>query len=65
MATHIYRFAEFQTGLVESGAKRCTIRLARTRPTQIGDTLRLVGPLWAGRGKLAAQPAHGGLRGRQ
>ena len=50
---------------LESGAKRCTIRLARTRPTQIGDTLRLVGPLWAGRGKLAAQPAHGGLRGRQ
>ena len=46
-ATHVYRFSEFQTGLVESGEKRCTIRLRRDRPTKQGDTLRLTGPTWA------------------
>ena len=55
-ATHTYRFSEFQTGLVESGDKRCTIRALRKAPTRAGDTLRLTGPIFAGRGKTAAKP---------
>ena len=55
-ATHTYRFSEFQTGLVESGVKRCTIRALRRAPTRAGDTLRLTGPIFAGRGKTAAKP---------
>ena len=56
MATHVYRFSESQTGLVESGEKRCTIRLQRERPTKPGDTLRLTGPIWAG-GKRHPNPS--------
>jgi hypothetical protein len=55
-ATHTYRFSEFQTGLVESGVERCTIRALRKVPTRAGDTLRLTGPIFAGRGKTAAKP---------
>jgi hypothetical protein len=56
MATHTYRFSEFQTGLVESGVKRCTIRALRRAPTRAGDTLRLTGPFFAGFAKVAANP---------
>jgi hypothetical protein len=31
MATHTYRFSEFQAGLVESGKKSLTIRAPRRR----------------------------------
>ena len=55
MGTHVYRFSEFQTGLVESGQKRRTIRLRSERPTKPGDTLRLTGPTWAG-GKRHPNP---------
>jgi hypothetical protein len=55
-ATHTYRFSKFQTSLVESGVKRCTIRALRKVPTRTGDTLRLTGPIFAGRGKTAAKP---------
>ena len=53
MATHTYRFSEFQIGLIESGQKRCTIRKCRKSPTGPGVTLRLTGPMFAGRGKMA------------
>ena len=56
MATHTYRFSEFQAGLVESGQKTMTIRAPRKAPTRVGDTLRLTGPVFAGRGKTAAKP---------
>ena len=56
MATHTYRFNESQTGLVESGKKRMTIRAPRKVPTRAGDTLRLTGPMFAGFGKVAANP---------
>jgi hypothetical protein len=39
MATHTYRFSEFQAGLVESGKKTMTIRAPRKAPTRVGDTL--------------------------
>jgi hypothetical protein len=57
MATHTYRFSPFQVGLVESSVKRCTIRMPRKAPTRAGDTLRLTGPIFAGRGKMAPKPA--------
>src|SRR5215471_378943 len=53
MATHTYRFSEFQIGLIESGQKRCTIRKRRKSPTGPGVTLRLTGPMFAGCGKMA------------
>ena len=56
MATHTYRFSEFQIGLIESGQKRCTIRKCRKSPTGPGVTLRLTGPMFAGRGKMARRP---------
>jgi len=56
MATHTYRFSEFQAGLVESGEKTMTIRAPRKAPTRVGDTLRLTGPMFAGFGKVAANP---------
>jgi hypothetical protein len=56
MATHTYRFSEFQAGLVESGQKTMTIRAPRKAPTRVGDTLRLTGPMFAGFGKVAANP---------
>ena len=56
MATHTYRFSEFQAGLVESGQKTMTIRAPRKAPTRVGDTLRLTGPVFAGFGKMAAKP---------
>ena len=56
MATHTYRFSEFQIGLIESGQKRCTIRKRRKSPTRPGDTLRLTGPMFAGRARLAPRP---------
>ena len=56
MATHTYRFSEFQAGLVESGEKTMTIRARRKAPTRVGDTLRLTGPVFAGFGKVAANP---------
>jgi hypothetical protein len=56
MATHTYRFSEFQAGLVESGQKTMTIRAPRKAPTRVGDTLRLTGPVFAGFGKMAANP---------
>jgi len=56
MATHTYRFSEFQAGLVESGEKTMTIRAPRKAPTRVGDTLRLTGPVFAGFGKVAANP---------
>jgi hypothetical protein len=55
MATHTYRFSEFQIGLIQSGQKRCTIRKRRKSPTRPGDTLRLTGPMFAGRGKMASR----------
>jgi hypothetical protein len=33
MATHTYRFSEFQAGLVESGEKTMTIRAPRKAPS--------------------------------
>ena len=57
MTTHTFRFGEFQADIVESGKKRCAIRAPRKRAVCPGDTLRLTGPIWAGRGKLAAEPA--------
>ena len=51
-----YRFNESQTGLVESGKKRMTIGAPRKVPTRAGDTLRLTGPVFAGFGKVAANP---------
>ena len=56
MATHTYRFSEFQAGLVESGKKTMTIRALRRAPTRAGDTLRLTGPFFAGFAKVAANP---------
>jgi hypothetical protein len=56
MATHTYRFSEFQAGLVESGKKTMTIRAPRKVPTRAGDTLRLTGPVFAGFAKVAANP---------
>jgi hypothetical protein len=56
MATHTYRFSEFQAGLVESGKKTMTIRAPRKAPTRAGDTLRLTGPVFAGFAKVAANP---------
>jgi hypothetical protein len=56
MATHTYRFSEFQTGLVESGQKCITIRAPRKVPTRAGDTLRLTGPVFAGLAKVADNP---------
>jgi hypothetical protein len=56
MATHTYRFSENQTGLIESGKKTMTIRAPRKVPTRAGDTLRLTGPIFAGRAKVAANP---------
>jgi hypothetical protein len=56
MATHTYRFSEFQAELVESGEKTMTIRAPRRAPTRVGDTLRLTGPMFAGFGKVAANP---------
>src|SRR5215471_12697887 len=53
MATHTY---EFRIGLIESGQKRCTIRKRRKSPTGPGVTLRLTGPMFAGRGKMARRP---------
>ena len=57
MVTHTYRFNESQTGLVESGKKRMTIRAPRKVPTRAGDTLRLTGPVFAGFAKVAAKGA--------
>jgi hypothetical protein len=56
MATHTYRFSEFQAGLVESGKKTMTIRAPRKVPTRAGDTLRLTGPIFAGFAKVADNP---------
>jgi hypothetical protein len=56
MATHTYRFSEFQAGLVDSGKKTMTIRARRKAPTRVGDTLRLTGPVFAGFAKMAANP---------
>ena len=39
MGTHVYRFSEFQTGLVESGQKRRTIRLRIERCPGIGKDI--------------------------
>jgi hypothetical protein len=55
MATHTYRFSEFQAGLIESGKKTMTIRAPRKVPTRAGDTLR-TGPIFAGRAKVADNP---------
>jgi hypothetical protein len=47
-AIRTIRFAKFQTELVASGKKRMTIRAPRKDEIKAGDTLRLLGPRWAG-----------------
>jgi hypothetical protein len=51
MATHTYRFSEFQAGLVESGEKTMTIRAPRKAPSsartkRTAGSVRKLGWLW-------------------
>jgi len=57
MAQHTIHFSEIHTARVAAGDKRCTIRSPRKRPIAAGDTLKLRGPRFAGRGKIHPQAA--------